>query len=315
MISTLGNDVMVDSPDCALTDIGNGRRLGSSCDFFYPLVDDPYYQGKIGAANVLSDLFAAGILNIQHVLMILGVCTQMNEEEQNVTTKMMIKGFSDTVKEANSMVVGGQTVLNKWPMIGGTAIGFQDKDVGGFYSPNGAVAGNVLVLTKPLGCQMVVNFNQYYKQKSEKWYKLLDSGKVTGDDIEDMYEQGLIYMSRLNRNGAILMIKYGATSSTDVTGFGILGHAENLAGIQKNNVDFVFNSLPLFKKLKDLDGIVRDFGMRRGYAAETSGGLMVSLPKENVESYKKDMEELGENMWVIGEVVEGTKKAMIKDDC
>jgi len=67
MIKDLGNEVMVDSPDCALTQIGNGTRLGSSCDFFYPLVDDPYYQGKIGAANVLSDLFAAGILNIQHV--------------------------------------------------------------------------------------------------------------------------------------------------------------------------------------------------------------------------------------------------------
>jgi len=172
MISTLGNDVMVDSPDCALTDIGGGKRVGSSCDFFYPLVDDPYLQGKIGAANVLSDMFAAGIFEIQHVLMILGVCNGMSLEEQNVTTKLMIKGFADTVKEANSLVVGGQTVINKWPMIGGTAIGFQDMKHGGLYSPNMAKPGDVLVLTKPLGNQMIVNFNQYYKLNNERWQKL-----------------------------------------------------------------------------------------------------------------------------------------------
>lgn len=132
---------------------------------------------------MLSDLYAARILDIQHVLMILGVSNQMTEHEQNVTTKMMIKGFADAVKEAGSKVVGGQTVINKWPMIGGTAIGFQHEDVGGFYSPNGALKGNVLVLTKPLGCQLVVNFNQYYKQKSVKWQKLLDSGKITEEDV------------------------------------------------------------------------------------------------------------------------------------
>lgn len=309
---------MVDSPDCALTHIGNGRRLGSSCDFFYPLVDDPYYQGKIGAANVLSDLFAAGIFNIQHVLMILGVCNQMTQEEQDISTKLMIKGFNDTVREAGSMVVGGQTVINKWPMIGGTAIGFQDEKLGGFYSPVNAKVGDKLVQTKPIGNQMIVNFNQYYKLNNERWQKLLATGKINAEHVEELYEQGLIYMSRLNRNGAILMLKYGGTSSTDVTGFGQIGHATNLAEVQKNKVDYAFHTIPCFKGLKDQDKIVRDFKQKEGLAAETSGGLLISLPQENVESYIKDMHDLGESAWVVGDVVEGKSdkgKSYMRDDC
>merc|ERR1719237_1547898 len=227
----------------------------------------------------------------------------------------MIEGFSDTVKEADSTVVGGQIVINKWPMIGGTAIGFQEEDCGGFYSPVNATAGNVLVLTKPLGNQMIVNFNQYYKLNNERWQKLVATGLITPESVEDLYEEGLIYMSRLNRNGAILMLKHGATSSTDVTGFGIMGHGGNLAEIQKNKVDYIFKSLPCFKGLKDLDGIVRDFKLKQGKAAETSGGLLISLPKQNVEAYIKDMQDIGENAWVVGDVVEGTGKAVIAEDC
>jgi len=191
--------------------------------------------------------------------MILGVSNQMTQDEQNVSTKMMIKGFNDTVREAGSMVVGGQTVINKWPMIGGTAIGFQDEKLGGFYSPVNAKPGNKLVMTKPVGNQMIVNFNQWYKLNNERWQKLLETGKINGDLVEEMYEQGLIYMSRLNRNGAILMLKYGATSSTDVTGFGLIGHATNLAEVQKEKVDYVFDTIPCYKGIKDLDKVVRDF--------------------------------------------------------
>lgn len=257
-------------------------------------------------------MFAAGIFDIQHVLMILGVCNQMSIEEQNVTTKLMVKGFSDTVKEANSLVVGGQTVINKWPMIGGTAIGFQDMKHGGLYSPNGARPGEVLVMTKPLGNQMIVNFNQYYKLNNDRWKQLVATGKIDAASVEDLYEKGLIYMSRLNRNGGILMLKHGATSSTDVTGFGIMGHAQNLVDIQKyKNQDWVFERLPCFKGLKDLDKIVRDFGLVEGKAAETSGGLLMSLPADSVAGFQKDMADLNEDAWVVGKVVEGTGQAII----
>lgn len=162
---------------------------------------------------------------------------------------------------------------------------------------------------------MIVNFNQYYKLNNERWQKLTATGLITPESVEDLYEDGLVYMSRLNRNGAIFMIKHGATSSTDVTGFGLIGHGGNLAEIQKNKVDFVFKSLPCFKGLKDLDGLVRDFGLKEGKTAETSGGLLISLPKENYQAFIKDMQEIGETAWVVGEVTEGTGKAVIAEDC
>lgn len=195
--------------------------MASSTDFFYPLVDDPFIQGKIGAANVLSDLFAVGVFNIKQVLMILGVSNAMTPIEQDVSTKLMMEGFSETVQECGSQVVGGQTVINKWPMIGGTGIGFQCFYDNRFYSPVNAKVGDLLVLTKPLGNQMIVNFNQYYKLNNEKWKILKEKSGLTEQHVEDLYESCMRYMVRLNWNGAVLMIKYGATSSTDVTGFGI----------------------------------------------------------------------------------------------
>lgn len=110
------------------------------------------------------------------------------------------------------------------------------------------------------------------------------------------------------------MLKHGATASTDVTGFGILGHSQNLVDIQKyKNLDFVFERLPCFPGLKDLDKIVRDFGLVEGKAAETSGGLMIALPAESVEAFTKDMQALKEEVWVVGKVVEGTGKTIMEN--
>lgn len=118
----------VDTPDCSSMPIANSSKLlVSTCDFFYPLVDDPYNQGKIAACNVLSDLYAMGIVDINTVLMIFGVSTKMTELEKEVTTTLMIKGFNDKCNEAGAPVTGGQTVYNPWTMIGGTAMATVEK--------------------------------------------------------------------------------------------------------------------------------------------------------------------------------------------
>jgi hypothetical protein len=100
--------------------------LISTTDYFYPSVEDPYIQvtipfayfhrrfstqGKIGAANVLSDLYAMGIVNCDNVLMILAASTDMNKDDRKIVTSLMIKGFTDQVKDAESIVTGGQTVV------------------------------------------------------------------------------------------------------------------------------------------------------------------------------------------------------------
>jgi len=81
--------------------------LLSTTDFFYPLVDDPYVQGRIACANVLSDLYAMGCSNVATVLMILGVAIPMSGTERDVVTSLLIKGFSDAAEDAGTSVTGG----------------------------------------------------------------------------------------------------------------------------------------------------------------------------------------------------------------
>lgn len=306
----LDNKIMLDSPDCSFDRITRDLALVSTTDFFYPLVDDPYEQGRIGAANVLSDLYAAGVQEVRNGLMILGVSTRMTEEEQNISTTMMIKGFGDAFKEAGASVTGGQTVLNDVPIIGGTALGLVRGE--NPYTPRNALPGDILVVTKPLASQILVNVNQYLKNNDEKWKKLSQEEKlITEDEVLEVYLEGVANMGRLNKQASRVMLKHGATSSTDVTGFGILGHAQNLAEIQIENVDYVIDSLPCYRGMAKLDNVVRDFNIKSGLTPETSGGLLISLPKENVGKFMKDMLKFGEESWIVGRVEEGHREARL----
>jgi selenide, water dikinase len=93
----------------------------STTDFFYPLVENQYLQGRIGCANVLSDIYAMGISRVDHMLMVLAVSLEMDAKEREVITREMIKGFNDTAAEAGTKITGGQSILNPWPIIGGIA--------------------------------------------------------------------------------------------------------------------------------------------------------------------------------------------------
>ena len=83
------------------------KHLISTTDFFYPLVNDPYMQGRIAACNTLSDIYAMGIERVDHMLMILGVSLKMKEGEREIVTREMIKGFNDCAYEAQTMITGG----------------------------------------------------------------------------------------------------------------------------------------------------------------------------------------------------------------
>lgn len=310
MLDSLGNPVMVESPDCAYDQVQKGLHIVSTIDFFYPLVDDPYNQGRIGAANVLSDLYSCGITDIRSVLMILSASSQMKKPEQLIVTKLMMKGFADNVNAAKSRVVGGQSVINEFPMIGGAAIGIS-REIDP-YVPKHAQPGDVLVLTKPLGSQILVNVNQYYMNKDAKWKTLSEEKRLIDDlQIERLYAEGLQWLGQLNDVPGALMTKHGCTSSTDVTGFGILGHAQNLADVQLASVDYEIEVLPSYSVLPRLDKLVRDFKFREGLAAETSGGLMISFPPERVDGFIADMNSQGRSVWKIGRVVAGSRKARI----
>jgi len=297
--------------DASVTPIPDkpGTSLAQTTDFFYPLVDDPYMQGRIACANVLSDLYAMGVIACHNMLMLLAVSKEMSDTERDVVIPLMMRGFQDTAQEAGCLVTGGQTVLNPWCIIGGVASSVCSE--GDIIMPEGALAGDVLVLTKALGTQVAVNAHQWLEEEGEKWNKI--SSVTNSVEVKEAYRAATLSMGRLNLTGAKLMHKYKARAATDVTGFGILGHAKNLAENQIKAVDFTIDTLPIIKNMVKISkGVGNMFQLLQGFSAETSGGLLMSISKEGAENFIKEIKDLeGCDAWIIGSVVEGSRTASL----
>jgi len=301
--------------DCSVRRTRQGHVCISTTDFFFPLVDSPYLQGRIGAANVLSDLYAEGVGECDFVLMLLAACRDMSEDERTICTKEMVKGFNDACLEAGTSVTGGQTVLNPWPVIGGVATTICSE--GEYVKSDGAQVGDVVVLTKPLGTQVAVNVHEWRVRQTPKWQELLKRNIISLEEAEDMMHAAVCSMSRLNRHAGSLMVKHHAHAGTDVTGFGILGHAQNLMDNQSAEVGMEIHTLPCIAKTSKVEESgVLDFRLLKGYSAETSGGLMICMKEEDAVAYCKELEDIDEEpAWIIGRVVEDpNRKASIVDD-
>ncbi|CAF4009755.1 unnamed protein product, partial [Rotaria sp. Silwood2] len=295
---------------CVLPLRHGGLFLVQSTDFFYPLIDDPYVMGKIACANVLSDIYAMGVIEIDNMLMLLSTSNKMTEKERDTIMPLLLEGFKDCAQEAGTSVQGGQTVVNPWLIVGGvaTSVCIQSEII----IPENAVVGDVLVLTKPLGTQVAVNAHQWI-ENPDRWNRI--KSVVTEDDVQKAYQRAMNSMSRLNKIGGILMHKYNAHACTDVTGFGLLGHAENLVKYQKNDVSFVIHNLPIIAKMATISKTLNNgFGLLLGKSAETSGGLLVILPYDQAAAYCKDIQEQeGYQAWIIGVVEKGDRTAKIID--
>ena len=300
-----------DSPDVSIVPCSFDAKysLISSTDFFTPVSQNPYIQGRIAIANVLSDLYAVGVTHIDTVLMILTLSTIMPTDARDIVTSEMIRGFVDGCKRAGTVCSGGQTVHNPWPLIGGTASSMVHSE--SIVRPDRAEPGDVLVLTKPLGTQIIGNLALWMLDDS-RWNGVV-SQLIDEQTAKRAVSVGEESMMRLNVNAARVMSEVGAHGATDVTGFGILGHARNLAAVQKNAVDFEITALPIIKGLVPLEkGVTIDYRLTQGLSAETSGGLLVVLPAEHVGSFVEKLTALGEpGVWTVGRVVEGNREAKI----
>ena len=194
--------------DCSVRHTRQGHVCISTTDFFFPLVDSPYLQGRIGAANVLSDLYAEGVGECDFVLMLLAACRDMPEDERNICTREMVRGFNEACLEAGTSVTGGQTVLNPWPVIGGVATTICSE--GEYVKSDGAQVGDVVVLTKPLGTQVAVNVHEWRMRQTPKWHELSKRNIISVEEAEDMMHAAVCSMSRLNRHA-------GESSPTSTT--------------------------------------------------------------------------------------------------
>merc|ERR1712012_295980 len=297
--------------DCSITPLRHGGlSLVQTTDFFYTMVEDPYMQGKIACANVLSDLYAMGVTECDNMLMLLAVSTKMTEKGRDVVVPLMMRGFKDCALEANSTVTGGQTVMNPWCTIGGVATTICQPNE--FIIPDSAVVGDVLVLTKPFGTQVALNAHQWLDQP-ERWNRI--KLVVSEEDVRKAYQRAMDSMARLNRTASRLMHKYNAHAATDITGFGLLGHAQALARNQKAEVGFVFHNLPVIAKMAAVGKACGNmFQLAQGNSAETSGGLLICLPREQAAAYCKDIQKVeGYQAWIIGIVEKGNRTARIID--
>jgi len=303
----------MDSCIIPVGDKSQGLYLIQTTDFFTPLVDDPYLNGRISACNVLSDLYACGTPVCDNVLMLLGSSTKFTVKERDCVVPLMIQGFNDACLDAGTLVRGGHTLVNPWPLIGGVASGVTKT----FIPPVSAKNGDLLVLTKPLGTQIAVNMFQWRDLKNERFFEPLSDELKNCTDL--MYQDACVSMATLNKVGADAMQKFNAHAATDITGFGIFGHAENLAKAQENTgLQFVLDKLPILEHAVEIDAACGGiFKLVEGLSAETSGGLLVAMSEDDVQGFC-DFVENGTNIrpWVIGKVVENgsEERAVICED-
>ena len=250
-----------------------------------------------------------GVVSCHNMLMLLATSKEFTEAERDVVIPLLMRGFQDTAREAGCLVTGGQTVVNPWCTVGGVASTVcRDGDV---IMPENAKPGMVLVLTKPLGTQVAVNLHQWLEEGGEKWEKV--KAVVSKEEVRAAYKEAMFSMARLNLTGAKLMHKYNAGAATDVTGFGILGHAKNLAENQREEVTFSLHTLPV---IRNMVGVARAVGnmfqLLQGYSAETSGGLLLAISQEGAESFIQDIKEMEQcDAWIIGSVDSGERTARI----
>jgi len=141
-----------------------------------------------------------------------------------------------------------------------------------------------LILTKPLGTQVAVNLNEWLIENDDKWTNKAKN-LISSDRAKEAYFMAVESMGILNRNAAYLMNKYKCHGATDITGFGIRGHAQNLVEVQKEFVDFRFDMLPIIDGMQSINDNVLNFKLKEGYSAETSGGLLVMVPPDKVDQF------------------------------
>lgn len=138
-----------------------------------------------------------------------------------------------------------------------------------FNRPSNATPNDVLILTKPLGTQLATNSYIWMIENTDNWNKIKDV--INKNDIETSYLMAIESMCRLNLIAAKLMHKHRAHGATDVTGFGLYGHAKNLVEFQTNNVSFEIHTLPIIKNCRLIAEKLQQTKLLRGTAVETSG--------------------------------------------
>ncbi len=272
-------------------------------DFFTPVVDTPYEYGAIAAANSMSDVYAMGGMPF----LALNVAALPDDLPLELSSEIM-RGGAEKAREAGVVIAGGHTVKDREPKYGLVVIGFVDPRK--MMSKGGLKAGDVLVLTKPLGGG--VTTTALKQEKAE----------------EAHIREAIEWMSRLNKAAGQLANEFALRGGTDITGFGLLGHGMEMAKASKVALHFEYESLPFlsgargyaekgifpggafdnkkyFGEAVYFDGNLHDAAQMLAFDPQTSGGLLLGVPREKLAAFQSRAAELDQPAWVIGEVLDG----------
>jgi selenide, water dikinase len=272
--------------------------LLNTLDFFTPIVDEPELQGRIAACNLTSDIYTMGVSRIASVLCIMAFPLKMPKR----IAVGMLKGFSDFCREMDVPVVGGHTIMNPWPILGGAATGVSTpKDI--VYS-RGAKPGDILVLTKPLGIQPAMA--AYRLRKDVKGRSLLK--EIPNDVIDQAISGAIKVMTTSNKPVAEVMQEVKVNAATDITGFGLKGHTENMAKL--SHVDVRIERLAVISGTPSLNELL-GYSLLTGEASETAGGVLLSVDKKNLDALRDGLDRRGVKHFRIGTVIHGSGKVQI----
>jgi len=321
-------DVLVglgEPDDAAVFRLDETRALINTTDFFTPIVDDPWTYGAIAATNAMSDVFAMG----GEVLFALNIAG-FPEGIDGETTAQIFAGGAAKVREAGAAIAGGHTVTAPEPFYGLAVTGVIHPEQ--VMRKGGAQPGDQLYLTKPLGTGVITTAAKLTGEAEHPLHRLMRKVQRRPDlDVKDL-DAAIVSMLRLNRAAAQAARVAGVRSATDITGFGLLGHACEMAiaSARESEVGFVIeaSSVPLLPGVMRYveagyltRGAVRNpqhFGQHVHFAAhvpsllrtvlwesETSGGLLLAVPSASAALFERLCAENQQPAWRIGEVMKG----------
>lgn len=289
--------------DAAVYQLDDARAVISTTDFFPPVVDDPYDFGAIAAANALSDVYAMG----GRPLMAINLVAYPDDLDMAILSEIL-RGGAEKVKEAGAVIAGGHSITDAEPKYGLSVTG--EVKPANIIRKSGAQAGDALILSKRLGTGVVTT--------------------ALKQDIADPRHVAAAVksMSSLNRVAAELAQRHGAHAMTDITGFGLVGHALEMAKL--SGLDFRLNMdaialLPgaleyarsgvfpggmernraYYSEWLSVEGKLAEYEYGLLFDPQTSGGLLMSVAVERAGDLLADLQAADEDAFILGAVVNG----------
>ena len=273
-------------------------------DFFTPVVDDAYDYGAISAANSISDIYAMG----GQPFLALNIAALPPDLPVEISAEI-VRGAAEKAHEAGVVIAGGHTIQDKEPKFGLVVVGFVNPNI--MISKKGALPGDRLVLTKPLGFGVTTT--------------ALKQQLAAANDVREVVK----WMACLNREASQLAVAAGVKSGTDVTGYSLLGHALEMASASGVAFRLHYPSIPFvsgahhyaekwtfpggaadnkmyFEAFVRFDTGVDDASRMLLFDPQTSGGLLLAVPPQKLDEFLARAKDMKQPAWVIGEVVDGS---------